>query len=256
MAKPLILVCNDDGVHAPGIEALIEEMTFLGDVVAVAPDGPQSGSGHGITLNSTLRINKIKHEKGLEVYSTTGKPVDCIKLAVNEIIHRKPNMVVSGINHGSNASINVLYSGTMSAAIEGALEGIPSIGFSLLNHSIDADFTTSKQVVRAIAPKVLKEGLPQGVCLNVNIPNLQIDELQGIRVCHQANGNWVEEFDRRTDPSGEQYYWLTGRFDLYDEDEANDIMSLRKGYVTVVPVQYDLTSYETMKYLDKLDIKL
>jgi 5'-nucleotidase len=248
-----ILVCNDDGVHAPGIQALIEAMRGLGRVTVVAPDSPQSGSGHAITLNSTLRINKIREEENLVVYSTTGTPVDCVKLAVNEILHRKPDLLVSGINHGSNASINVLYSGTMSAAMEGALEGIPSIGFSLLNHSIDASFEASQEVVARIAPHILDKGLPWGVCLNVNIPYLNYDEIRGIKVCHQANGNWIEEFDARTDPGGQKYYWLTGKYELFDEDDGNDIKSLRNGYVTIVPVQCDLTAYKALDDLNAID---
>ncbi len=254
MAKPLILVCNDDGVFAPGISALIEVAKELGDVVVVAPDSPQSGAGHGITINSTLRINKIKVQEGFSMYSTTGTPVDCIKLAVNEIVDRKPDLLISGINHGSNASINVIYSGTMSAAIEGAMEGIPSIGFSLLDHSIDADFRTSQEVARKIAPEVLKHGLPKGVCLNVNIPKVQKEEIRGIKLCRQANGNWVEEFDARKDPSGQDYYWMTGRFMNFDSNMDNDIALLGQGFVTVVPVQYDMTAYKAMDYLSKFDL--
>lgn len=242
-----ILICNDDGIFAPGISALIESMRSLGRITVVAPDSPQSGAGHGITLNSTLRINQVKDEENLKMYSTSGTPVDCVKLAVNEIIQRKPDLLVSGINHGSNASINVLYSGTMSAAMEGALEGIPSIGFSLLNHSIDADFESSQHVAKSISSKILETGLPWGVCLNVNIPNLSMQEIRGIKWCHQARGNWVEEFDGRTDPSGQKYFWLTGKYTLFDEDDENDIKSLEAGYVSVVPQQCDMTAYDVLK---------
>lgn len=254
MSKPLILVCNDDGVFAPGIEALTEVAKEFGDVIVVAPDKPQSGAGHGITINDTLRIREVKKEQGLEVYSTTGTPVDCIKLAVNEIMHRKPDLLISGINHGSNASINVIYSGTMSAAIEGAMEGIPSIGFSLLDHSIDADFSASKDIARKIVPEILKKGLPKGVCLNVNIPKLHIEEIRGIKVCHQANGNWVEEFDARKDPSGQSYFWMTGKFVNFEENEENDIALLEQSYVSVVPVQFDMTAYKAMEQISNYDL--
>ncbi len=248
-----ILVCNDDGVFAPGIQALIESMRKLGRVTVVAPDSPQSGAGHGITLNSTLRINKLKEEENFGMYSTSGTPVDCVKLAVNEIIQKKPDLLVSGINHGSNASINVLYSGTMSAAMEGALEGIPSIGFSLLDHSIDANFDASKVVAEQIAIQILDKGLPWGVCLNVNIPKLGTDEIRGIKWCHQARGNWVEEFDGRTDPSGQKYFWLTGKYELFDEDQENDIKSLEAGYVSLVPQQCDMTAYEVLKEMKSIE---
>lgn len=253
MKKPLILVCNDDGVFAPGIAALIEVAREMGDVVVVAPDKPQSGSGHGITIGATLRINRIKEEESFAMYSTTGTPVDCIKLAVNEIMPRKPDLLISGINHGSNASINVIYSGTMSAAIEGAMEGIPSVGFSLLDHGIDADFKASQDIARKIAPEVLKKGLPKGVCLNVNIPKLNYAEIKGIKVCHQANGNWVEEFDARKDPSGQDYYWMTGKFMNFEDNDTNDISLLEQGYVTIVPVQYDMTAYKAMEHLSSFN---
>jgi len=254
MNKSLILVCNDDGVFAPGIAALIEVAQEFGKVVVVAPDKPQSGSGHGITISATLRINKIQEEENISIYSTTGTPVDCIKLAVNEIMHRKPDILISGINHGSNASINVIYSGTMSAAIEGAMEGIPSVGFSLLDHSIDADFSASQELARRIIPKILEKGLPKGVCLNVNIPKLQYEEIKGIRVCHQANGNWVEEFDARKDPSGHDYYWMTGRFVNFEENSENDIALLENSYVAVVPVQFDMTAYSAMEEINSFDL--
>lgn len=248
--EKLILVCNDDGVTAPGIQALTEVVSEFGKVVVVAPDKPQSGMGHAITINSTLRNIKLKSSENLEIYSCSGTPVDCVKMAVNVILPRKPDLVVSGINHGSNASINVIYSGTMSAAIEGCLEGIPSIGFSLLNHSIDADFRASKHFAKSIVKQVLKNGLPKGVCLNVNIPNLQTNEIAGIRVCRQANANWEEEFDARKDPSGNTYYWLTGVFKNYDQGKDTDIWALSNNFISVVPTQYDLTSHTALKDLN------
>ncbi|UTW61453.1 5'/3'-nucleotidase SurE [bacterium SCSIO 12741] len=249
MSKPLILVCNDDGVTAPGIQSLIESIRDLGDLIVVAPDKPQSGTGHGITLNATLRTQLISQEEGLTVYSCSGTPVDCIKLAMYKLVPRKPDIIVSGINHGSNASINVLYSGTMSAAVEGALEGVPSVGFSLLDHSIDADFSASREISRKITKTVLAEGLPKNVCLNVNIPRLQRDEIMGIKICRQANGNWEEEFEQRLDPFGKEYFWLTGVFKNYDPGEDTDIHALENNYVSVVPIQTDLTAHSALSSL-------
>ncbi len=250
---PLILVCNDDGVTAPGIRALVEVAKKFGKVVVVAPDKPQSGMGHAITINSMLRINQHTEEDGVEIYSTTGTPVDCIKLAVNEVLDQKPDLIVSGINHGSNASINVIYSGTMSAAIEGCLEGIDSIGFSLMDFSIDADFTASKIYAEKVIAHVLENGLKKGVCLNVNIPKMDAEGIAGIKVCRQANANWIEEFDKRKDPGGKEYYWLTGHFENFDHEEDTDLWALENGYVSVVPVQYDLTAHDSLSKLQSIE---
>ena len=255
--KKLILVTNDDGIAAPGIAALVEVMKELGDVVVVAPDKPQSGMGHAITINATLRINKVKIYGVKDEYSCTGTPVDCVKIAVNRILERKPDLCVSGINHGSNSSINVIYSGTMSAAVEGAIEGIPSIGFSLCSNSINADFTASKKIVKKIAESVLKNGLPKDICLNVNIPKLKHDEIKGIKVCRQARANWVEELDERKDPSGQSYFWLTGRFDNYDKGKKDtDVWALDNNYVSVVPTQFDMTAHSVLKQIKKLKLNL
>jgi 5'-nucleotidase len=249
--RPLILVTNDDGITAPGINALIEVMKTLGDVIVVAPDKPQSGMGHAITINSTLRIQKLNIHGVLDEYSCTGTPVDCVKIAVNKILHRKPDLCVSGINHGSNMSINVIYSGTMSAAVEGAIESIPSIGFSLCDDSIDADFTASKKVVEVIALNVLKNGLPKDVCLNVNIPKSKHAELKGIKICRQARANWIEELDERKDPAGKTYFWLTGKFENYDTgQEDTDVWALENNYVSVVPVQFDMTAHTAIQELN------
>jgi 5'-nucleotidase len=253
--RPLILVTNDDGITAPGIATLVDVMKTLGDVVVVAPDKPQSGMGHAITINSTLRINKVNIYGVKEEYSCTGTPVDCVKIAINKILKCKPDLVVSGINHGSNMSINVIYSGTMSAAVEGAIEGVPSIGFSLMNESIDADFTASKKIVKIIAKQVLANGLPKGVCLNVNIPKVKSDEIKGIKVCRQAKANWVEELDERKDPSGKSYFWLTGRFENYDKGKKDtDVWALENQYVSIVPTQFDLTAYDSIKIIAKWKI--
>jgi len=252
MKEPLILVVNDDGISAPGIRKLISIMSDFGHVVVVAPDGPQSGMGHAITINATIRCDKVTIDDGpQEEYSVSGTPVDCVKLAVNEILERKPDLCVSGINHGSNSSINVIYSGTMSAAVEGALEGIPSIGFSLLDFSHDADFNESEKYIRKITDSVLKNGLPDGVCLNVNIPkSKETDKIKGIKICRQAKANWVEEFDQRKDPSGRIYYWLTGTFVNYDKGEDSDEKALENHFISVVPVQYDVTAYHAISELN------
>ncbi|MGB3948593.1 MAG: 5'/3'-nucleotidase SurE [Bacteroidia bacterium] len=248
--KPLILVTNDDGITAPGIKALVEVMKTLGDVVVVAPDKAQSGMGHAITINSTLRINKSKIHGVKEEYSCTGTPVDCVKFAVNKIMKRKPDLCVSGINHGTNMSINVIYSGTMSAAVEGAIEGIPAIGFSLSDYTLEADFTASKKIVKKVAEQVLKNGLPAGVCLNVNIPKLKYDLIKGIKVCRQAKATWIERFDERKDPTGQTYYWLTGKFENFDLHEKDtDVWALENNYVSIVPTQFDMTAHQTIKQI-------
>ena len=249
--RPLILVTNDDGITAPGIRTLIEVMKTIGDVIVVAPDSPQSAMGHAITVNSTLFVEKVKVDEGSQLeYSCSGTPADCVKLAVDQILERKPDLCVSGINHGSNSSINVIYSGTMSAAIEAGIEGIPAIGFSLLDYSWNANFEATKSYVKSIAENVLKEGLPKNVVLNVNIPNLPKHELKGIKICRQARANWQEEFDKRTNPQGRVYYWLTGKFVNLDHGEDTDEWALKNGYVSVVPVQFDLTAHHCIQTLN------
>lgn len=250
--KPLILVTNDDGYSAPGIRALINAMKDLGELVIVAPDRPQSGMGHAITVSSTLHINKIVVE-GLQGYSCSGTPVDCVKIAVNKILDRKPDLIVSGINHGSNSSINVIYSGTMSAAVEGAIENIPAIGFSLCSHSIDADFKASAEVAKEISARILEKGMPANSCLNVNIPAVESNLLAGIKVCRQARAVWEEEFDERIDPQGNTYYWLTGKFINHDMGEDTDEWALKHNYVSVVPVESDFTDYASMEHFKDLE---
>jgi 5'-nucleotidase len=250
--KPLILVTNDDGVTAKGINCLIEVAKKYGDVVVVAPDKPQSAMGHAITINSILHVKEISVHENVTTLSTSGTPVDCVKLAVNEILDRKPDLVLSGINHGSNASINVIYSGTMSAAVEAALEGLPAIGFSLQDYDHDADFEASQHFADLIIPHVLENGLPNGVCLNVNIPKLPIQDIKGIKICHQANANWEEKFDKRTNPSGQVYYWLTGDFVNYEVGNETDLWALDNGYVSIVPTQFDMTAHSSIKQMSKL----
>lgn len=254
--RPYILVCNDDGVFAPGILNLIEILEDIGDVIVVAPDSPQSGMGHAITINSTIRVNKVFHSSHKEIYSCSGTPVDCIKMAMNKLANRKPDLVVSGINHGSNSSINVIYSGTMSAAMEGCIEGVPSVGFSLCNHSYDADFGPAKPYVKKIVEQVLQKGLPKDVCLNVNIPNVSADKIKGIKICRQARAYWIEELDERLDPRGGKYYWLTGEFKNLDEGADTDEWALYNDYISVVPVKVDFTAYQVLDELKEWNFNL
>ena len=254
--KPIILVTNDDGIHAPGIRALIEAVKPLGQVVVVAPDKPQSGMGHAITLNDPLRLKKVDIFGDIEAYSCSGTPVDCVKLAKDKILHKKPELCVSGINHGSNSSINIIYSGTMSAAVEASIEGIPAVGFSLLNFAQDADFSGAAKYANIIAQQILTFGLPNATLLNVNIPDLPASELKGIKICRQAVAKWEEEYDERFDPIGRKYYWLTGKFVNYDKGEDTDEWALSNGFVSVVPVQFDLTAHHAISFFNntwKLD---
>lgn len=250
--KPLILVTNDDGITAPGLRALIKAMNEIGDVVVVAPDSPQSAMGHAITINSTLYCEPIDidHEGPQIEYSCSGTAADCVKLAVNEILNKKPAICVSGINHGSNSSINVIYSGTMSAAVEAGIEDIPAIGFSLCDYSWEANFEAIMDYVKIITLNALKNGIPQGVVLNVNFPKLKKNEIKGIKVCRQARARWMAEFDKRTNPQGREYYWLTGKFVNQDKGEDTDEWALENGYVSVVPVQFDLTAHHAIQNLN------
>ena len=250
--RPLILVTNDDSIYSKGIKSLVEAMLPLGDVVVVAPDSPQSGMGHAVTINGILRIQEEHIFDNIKAFTASGTPVDCVKLAIARVLDRKPDLLVSGINHGSNSSINVIYSGTRSAAVEGAVEGIPSIGFSLLDHSHDADFRVSQSVATKIAQQVLNEGgLPEGICLNVNIPKGSPDEIKGIKVCRQAKAFWEDNFDHRQDPAGRSYYWMLGEFKTIDKGEDTDEFALHHNYVSVVPVQYDLTAYHAISHLQQ-----
>ena len=248
MDKPLILVTNDDGITAPGLRSLISVMKEIGEVVVVAPDSPQSGMGHAITIDSTLYSKQViidqKEGAPLE-YSCSGTPADCVKLALQELLDRKPDICVSGINHGSNASINVIYSGTMSAAIEAGIEGIPAIGFSLCDYSWEANFEYTSKSVKKIVTEALLHGIPKGTVLNVNFPKTD-KEPNGIKVCRQARANWKEQFDKRTSPTGKDYYWLSGEFELLDKGQDTDEWALSQGFVSVVPTQFDLTAHHAI----------
>ena len=253
--KPLILVTNDDGINAPGLRTLISIMNTIGDVIVVAPDSPQSGMGHAITVDSTLYVQKLDSDGPQSEYSCSGTPADCVKLAIRELLDRKPDLCVSGINHGSNSSINVIYSGTMSAALEAGIEGIPAIGFSLLDYKWLANFNSCHEFIETITKSVLTNGLPNGVVLNVNIPNIDKEHIKGIKTCRQAKGNWIEAFDKRKSPSGKDYYWLSGEFVNLDEGDDTDEWALNNGYVSVVPVQFDLTAHHFMKELNNWNLK-
>lgn len=255
MRKPLILVTNDDGIAAPGLKMLVEIASELGEVVVVAPDAPQSGQGHAITITQPLRLHRVGIYGDVEAYECSGTPVDCVKLARHVVLQgRKPDLCVSGINHGSNASINIIYSGTMSAAMEASLEGVNSIGFSLLNYSWEADFRPCAPLVRYLMQYVLDNGLTNCSLLNVNFPNLPEGEIKGLRVCRQADARWVEEFMEASDPRGEKYYWLTGRFHCDDTAPDTDIFALQNGYAAVVPTGHDLTRHEAIAPLRPLDL--
>lgn len=251
MQNPTILVTNDDGITAPGIRNLVKFMNEIGDVTVVAPNSPQSGKGHAITINSTLTFEEINLEGPQKDYALSGTPVDCVKFALDKILTSKPDIVVSGINHGANSSINVIYSGTMSAAVEAGVEGLQAIGFSLLDFSWDADFSQAKDFVQKIVRNVLENPLPKGVVLNVNIPNLKAEEIKGIKVCRQANAKWEENFDERINPHGKKYFWLTGYFNNMDKGEDADETALANGYISVVPVKFDLTAHEYIAELEK-----
>lgn len=253
--KPLILVTNDDGITAPGIRKLIEIMNEIGEVVVVAPDSPQSGMGHAITIDSVLTCDKTVIDEGEQTeYQCSGTPADCVKIAVREVLDRKPDICVSGINHGSNSSINVIYSGTMSAAIEAGIEGIPAIGFSLLDYSWNANFDNLKESIKKITCNVLENGLPEGIVLNVNFPKVE-SEFMGIKICRQARGNWIEDFDKRVNPIGKEYYWLSGKYELMDEGEDTDMWALNNGYVSVVPTKFDLTAHHFINELNTWELK-
>ena len=253
MGKPLILVTNDDGITAPGLRTLIHIMNEIGEVVVVAPDSPQSGMGHAITISDTLYCKKEKIDNGpQQEYSISGTPADCVKFAIREILPKKPDLCVSGINHGANSSINVIYSGTMSAAVEAGLEGIKSIGFSLLDYSWDADFTTCKDYIRKISLNLLKEK-KENLILNVNFPS-NTKKFKGIKVCRQAKGYWEDTYDKRVSPLGKEYYWLTGNFVNQEDSKETDEWALSQGYVSLVPISFDMTSHQDIDKLKNLNL--
>ncbi|MDP1728404.1 MAG: 5'/3'-nucleotidase SurE [Bacteroidota bacterium] len=253
--RPLILICNDDGITAPGIIALVNAVKDLGEVIIVAPDSPQSAMGHAVTISKPLRMEQTKLYGEIRSYQCSGTPADCVKLAVDKVLHRKPDLLLSGINHGSNSSINILYSGTMSAAMEGAIEGIPAAGISLCDFSYDADFSIASKIARDVAKNIIQNGLPAGVLLNVNVPKVKSDSFKGTRICRQALAKWEEEFDERLDPNGKKYFWLSGKFVNFDKGDDTDEWALANNYASIVPVQYDLTAHNAISYLNQWTIK-
>ncbi len=250
--EPIILVTNDDGVTAPGIRSLIEAVQDLGKVIVVAPDSPQSGMGHAVSITKPLRLDRVDvfDDLNIEAWQSSGTPVDCVKLAHDVVLHRKPDLCVSGINHGSNASINVIYSGTMSAAMEAAIEGIPSAGFSLQDFNFDADFSVAKKVARDVVQRMLQERMPDNFLLNVNIPKVTAENFKGTKICRQADARWAENFEHRKDPRGRAYYWMTGKFENRDQGEDTDIAALNAGYASIVPVRFDLTDEHMKRWLE------
>lgn len=250
--KRLILVTNDDGITAEGIKSLQQTMRQFGEVVVIAPDSPMSGMGHAITIGEPLRLKKDDFFDGIDAYACTGTPVDCVKLGIYEVLHRKPDLIVSGINHGANTASNILYSGTMSAAVEGAMEGIPSIGFSLCSFDKDASFDRAMEVVQQVTAQVLENGMPEGVCLNVNVPD--VEKIEGVKVCRQAHAFWEDRFDKRLDPFKQPYYWLTGDFVEQQQADDTDLYWIDKNYATVVPTQFDMTAYKAMKEIENWKI--
>jgi len=250
--QPVILITNDDGISAPGIRNLVDAVRGLGKIVVVAPDKPQSGMGHAITIGNPLRLHPMHHLfEGVEAWQCSGTPVDCVKLAVDKVLRRKPDLCLSGINHGSNHSINVIYSGTMSAAVEAAIESIPSVGFSLLDYSVEADFTAARKYVRIIVEEVLGQPMDKHLILNVNFPAIPDSLIKGIKVCRQAYAKYEEDFLERNDPTGKKYYWLTGKFVNFDKGRDTDVWALEHNYVSVVPVQFDMTNYVLKGKLEK-----
>ncbi len=252
--KPLILVSNDDGITSGGIRELVTICQELGEVVVVAPDSPQSGMGHAITIGEPLRLDKVTHlfDPSILAYTCSGTPADCVKLAKHLVLKdKKPDLVVSGVNHGSNTSVSVLYSGTMSAAIEAALEGIPAIGFSLCDYSPTADFSHVRHLISHVIRQALKNGIPEATALNVNFPPKQQEAIKGIKICRQARARWSEDFDQRKDPHGRYYYWMTGEFINEDKGEDTDEYLIAQNYATIVPCAFDLTAHHGIAQINK-----
>jgi 5'-nucleotidase len=252
--KPLIFITNDDGIFSKGIRSLVEAASSFGEIVVISPDKPQSGMGHAITINNLLRMNSSDIFGEIQAFTCSGTPVDCVKLGIYELLKRKPDLLLSGINHGENTSTNVLYSGTMSAAVEGAMENIPSIGFSLADFDSNADFSLSIHVAKILIQKALEKPMPAGICLNVNIPKIDLKDFKGIKVCRAATAYWEDRFDKRLDQFGNPYYWLTGEFTSQDKGEDTDLFVLKNGFASVVPVQFDLTAYHSISDINTWDL--
>lgn len=250
--RPLILVSNDDGYSAKGINCLVKVLAEFGDVIAMAPHTGRSGKGCAITSEQPIMFKPVSREEGIEIYSCTGTPADCVKLAFNALLTRKPDLVIGGINHGDNSAVNAHYSGTMGVVFEGCMKGIPSVAFSLCDHNPDADFTPTLPIIRNIVSEVLKRGLPKGCCLNVNFPEKA--PYKGVSVCRQANGEWVGEYEAHDHPRGGKWYWLTGEFVTEDKDCTADRVALANGYVAITPTRIDLTDYDLLREMKSWDL--
>lgn len=254
----LIFVTNDDGFASKGFAAAIEVARRFGQVIAVAPETMQSGKSQAITIYDPLYLRKVSEEEGVRVYALSGTPVDCVKMAFDYLLgelfgDRMPDLAISGINHGSNSAVNVLYSGTMGAAIEASFYNIPSVGLSVTDHDPDADFEAAVEYGTQVVEAVLAGKMPMPLCLNVNVPAIPREEIRGIKVCRQTRGYWREDFFRHEDPRGREYFWLTGAFDNKEpQAEDSDEWALNNGYVAVVPVQTDMTAYAQMDSLKKI----
>jgi len=260
--KPLILISNDDGFQAKGINCLIDMVRSLGDILVCAPDGPRSGQSCAFSATVPLTLKCIRQEEGLEVWACNGTPVDCVKMALDNLCTRKPDLIIGGINHGDNASVNAHYSGTMGVTMEGCMKYIPSVAFSLCDYRADADFSPLVPYVQQIVKRVLSDGLPLGVCLNVNFPLLEERgerkeerEYKGVRICRMANGTWYNETTRVHHPRGYDYWWMVGHY-RNDEPEAEDTdnWALTHGYVAITPTQTDLTAYKAIEQLKSWDL--
>ena len=252
MKTPLILITNDDGIQAKGIQTIARVAAKYGNVVVVAPNGPRSAQSSALTIEVPVSVKPVPSDvENITQYAVSGTPADCVKLAISQLLDEKPDLVISGINHGSNASINVIYSGTIGAAIEGALHGIPSIGFSLCDHAAAADFEPSLSYFEQIIAKTIQSGMPKDICLNVNAPK---GEVKGIRACRQAEGRWANDFGKTDAPRACDYYWLIGDFMfLNDNDMKADQCAIENGYITVVPLQFDMTAYKALEFCSQYE---
>ncbi|MEM6802543.1 MAG: 5'/3'-nucleotidase SurE [Bacteroidota bacterium] len=254
--RPRILISNDDGILAPGILNLAEAASELGEISIVAPDSAQSGMGHAITIGKPLRVYEEKLPGGWDGYAINGTPADCVKLATGVLLDNPPDLILSGINHGANTSVSTIYSGTLSAAREGAIQEIPSIGFSLCNFQHDADMSAAKAIAKIVIQEALSQKMPAGQCLNVNIPDLPLDQIKGIKITRQAEGRWTEGFDQRVDPFGRKYYWMTGEFVLTDKNNGTDIHAIEAGYVSVTPITRDMTRHQDLASLSNWSLEI
>lgn len=254
--KPLILVTNDDGITSPGIKALVEVAKDFGNVCVIAPDKPQSGMGHAITVHSGIMVIQQDFTGTKAAFSCTGTPADCVKLGKYHLLHEKPDICLSGINHGSNVSLNVIYSGTMSAALEGALEGIPSIGISLCSNNKDIELEASKKVTNILLETFLINKPDNNLCLNVNVPDVPFGEIKGIRFCRQGRGNWKEFYEEHKDKNGEEFLWLTGKFENFEKGKTDtDLWALSHNYVSIVPIHADMTNYDELGKVSRWKVK-